>query len=60
MPFYELKCKKCNKIKEVYVSSFNKLDKNYICDCGHNEHDLIVSTTSFQLKGDGWYKTKND
>ena len=54
MPLYEYVCKKCNKEFEMLQSIGT--DSSKCPDCG-TECKKIVSATSFQLKGSGWYKT---
>ena len=54
MPLYEYACKKCNKRFEIIQSIGT--DSAKCPDCG-SECKKLVSATSFQLKGSGWYKT---
>ena len=54
MPLYEYACKKCNKRFEIIQSI--GADSAKCPDCG-SECKKLVSATSFQLKGSGWYKT---
>ena len=53
MPIYEYQCKKCRKIHEIWQKMSDKpADK---CpECSGPLHKL-VSLSSFQLKGGGWY-----
>jgi len=53
MPIYEYQCNKCRKIHEIWQKMSDKpADK---CpDCSGPLHKL-VSLSSFQLKGGGWY-----
>lgn len=54
MPLYEYACKKCNKHFELIQNVGTELAK---CpDCG-TECKKLISASSFQLKGSGWYKT---
>lgn len=54
MPIYEYKCRKCGKIIEVSQKVGDlPLTK---CKCGGKLRKLI-SSTSFILKGSGWYAT---
>lgn len=56
MPIYEYKCQNCNY-------SFEQLQKitdkplHKCPECGKNHLKKLVSNTSFQLKGTGWYVT---
>jgi putative FmdB family regulatory protein len=54
MPIYEYKCKSCKNIIEK-LQKFN--DKPLIiCNkCKEPELIKIVSSTSFKLKGQGWF-----
>jgi putative FmdB family regulatory protein len=55
MPLYEYRCKECNEVFEV----LQKIDAEPLTDClycGGNVEKLI-SNTSFQFKGSGWYVT---
>ena len=55
MPIYEFRCRKCESIEE----SFQKINDPApgVCShCGQRDSlEKIVSQTSFQLKGGGWY-----
>ena len=61
MPIYEYFCKEC----DVKIDKFFKTIKdgeNYlpICSC-KNTMVKLISSSSFQLKGDGWFsKQKGD
>ena len=54
MPLYEYACKKCNKHFEILQNIGT--DSPVCPDCG-SECKKLISATSFQLKGSGWYKT---
>ncbi len=53
MPIYEYQCKKCRKIHEIWQKMSDK-PAGKCPDCGGPLHKLI-SLSSFQLKGGGWY-----
>jgi putative FmdB family regulatory protein len=55
MPIYEYHCKNCNKTCEVMQNIRDPL----LTECAqcHGELEKLVSSTSFQLKGGGWYVT---
>jgi putative FmdB family regulatory protein len=56
MPFFDYKCKKCQKVFEVLVKHND--DRPIVCECGSDEVEKQVSVkTSFKLKGTGWYQT---
>lgn len=55
MPLYEYVCNKCNERFEL-MKSFNDVAPVKCPKCG-TEAKKLISTTSFQLKGTGWYKT---
>ena len=54
MPIYEFECSKCDDIQEILLGINEKPPKK--CECGGKLKKLI-SLSSFQLKGDGWYST---
>ena len=58
MPIYEYKCIKCGKILEHFIKNINKTLSPLCFDecCNGEQTERIVSSTSFQLKGGGWYK----
>ena len=55
MPIYEYKCAECEKVFEA----FQKINDNPLTECRFckGKAEQIISRTSFQLKGDGWYVT---
>ncbi len=55
MPIYEYKCAKCSEIFEA----FQKIHDNPLNDCKFcgGKVERLISTSSFQLKGSGWYLT---
>jgi putative FmdB family regulatory protein len=54
MPLYEYSCNKCSKHFEMLQSIGT--DSAKCPDCG-SDCKKLISATSFQLKGSGWYKT---
>lgn len=55
MPIYEYKCKKKSHVFEVFERPSDKPTKKCIkCD---SPVERLVSSSSFQLKGTGWYET---
>ena len=56
MPIYEYQCPSCSTLFEELVSS---VDKTVVpcTHCGKEAH-RVMSKTTFQLKGDGWYVTE--
>ncbi|HXW60463.1 MAG TPA: zinc ribbon domain-containing protein [Myxococcota bacterium] len=56
MPIYEYSCRKCHGREEL----LQKLDEEPPEICSHcgakNTLTRVVSESSFQLKGGGWYK----
>lgn len=56
MPIYEYKCQNCGhgfeQLQKVTDKSLRKCP-----ECGKNHLKKLVSNTSFQLKGTGWYVT---
>ncbi len=55
MPIYEYKCSKCGEIFEA----FQKISDEPLVRCKYckGKVEKILSQTSFQLKGSGWYLT---
>ena len=53
MPIYEYQCKKCRKIHEIWQKMSDK-PADRCPDCSGPLLKL-VSLSSFQLKGHGWY-----
>ena len=55
MPIYEYKCSKCGKVFEIIQKvSDEPLSRCKFCG---GKVDRLISNTSFQLKGSGWYLT---
>lgn len=56
MPIYEYECKNCGyKFEQLQKMSDEPLK---ICDkCGKEQLVKLISNSSFQLKGTGWYVT---
>ena len=52
MPLYEYQCTECKRIVEVLHDKVNEPAPK----C-HGEMVKLMSCSSFQLKGTGWYKT---
>lgn len=55
MPIYEYECTQCGRIEEALQKFSDKPLKKCLC-CSGKLHK-IVSQSSFQLKGTGWYVT---
>ncbi len=56
MPIYEYKCSKCDYVFELLEATYNDVKEKKCVKCGSTA-ERIMSLTSFQLKGTGWYKT---
>ncbi len=54
MPIYEYACKKCGKVVEVFQKVNDPPPKS--CEKCGGKLGRVISHTSFQLKGGGWYK----
>ena len=54
MPVYEYKCKKCDKILEV-IKSINDDSPEICTKCG-GDTEKLISLSTFQLKGGGWFR----
>lgn len=60
MPFYEYECNNCGHILEVKRSINDDLSTlEAVCPkCEFaNDFSKLVSNSSFQFKGSGWFKT---
>ena len=55
MPIYEYKCLKCGKVFEAIEKVTQKSSTR--CKFCKGEVERLISNSSFQLKGSGWYKT---
>lgn len=56
MPIYEYRCSRCdNRIEVLQKADDPPPQACYVCDNGRMEKQL--SSTSFHLKGKGWYET---
>jgi putative FmdB family regulatory protein len=55
MPIYEYKCKKCGKEFEVFQGITDPAVKS--CKFCRGSVQKLLSLSSFQLKGSGWYAT---
>lgn len=55
MPIYEYQCFDCGEVFEV----FQKIHDAPVTQCRfcHGRVEKLISHTSFQLKGSGWYLT---
>lgn len=55
MPIYEYQCSKCNEIFEA----FQKITDAPLTECKFckGKVEKLISHSSFQLKGSGWYLT---
>jgi putative FmdB family regulatory protein len=55
MPFYEYECTKCNHQTEIFQKISDPPIKR--CELCKGKMRRLISQTSFQLKGTGWYVT---
>lgn len=55
MPIREYKCKNCGNYIEI-IQGINEKPLQECPKCG-GKLEKLISNTSFQLKGSGWYKT---
>jgi putative FmdB family regulatory protein len=55
MPLYEYECEQCGKLEEV----LQKISEDPLTTCGHCSGRLhkLISSSTFHLKGSGWYVT---
>ena len=54
MPIYEYQCSKCGVLEVTQRITEDALKK---CPTCHHKVQKLISNTSFQLKGTGWYIT---
>ena len=54
MPIYEYQCEKCGVFEVTQRITDEQLKK---CPTCHHKVQKLISNTSFQLKGTGWYIT---
>ena len=54
MPIYEYDCKKCGIVEAIQKVNAEPLSKCPVCSTDNPRK--IISHSSFQLKGGGWYK----
>jgi putative FmdB family regulatory protein len=54
MPLYEFKCDRCEKVTE-FTLKFSDPHPQTCPQCNKGNLNKILSQTSFQLKGGGWY-----
>jgi putative FmdB family regulatory protein len=55
MPTYEYRCRSCSHELEAF-QSIKDAPLTDCPACRKSELERLISATSFQLKGDGWYK----
>jgi len=53
MPLYEYRCKSCGNMFEVLQRFSDRTLRT--CKLCHGRLEKLISRTSFQLKGGGWY-----
>jgi putative FmdB family regulatory protein len=53
MPIYEYRCPNCRKVHELWRS----ISETEACECPECSEPMhkLISRSSFQLKGGGWY-----
>lgn len=56
MPIYEYQCEACGHHEEV-IQKISDKPLRRCANCGKNKLKKQVSSTAFQLKGEGWYVT---
>ncbi len=54
MPIYEYGCEKCGELTEV-IQKVDDPPPAKCPKCGSKKMQRVVSRSSFQLKGGGWY-----
>ncbi|MDM5147518.1 zinc ribbon domain-containing protein [Candidatus Persebacteraceae bacterium Df01] len=56
MPIYEYQCKQCGH-QDSDMDSINAPRVKKCPSCGKRSFSRLISASSFQLKGSGWYAT---
>jgi putative FmdB family regulatory protein len=56
MPIYEYECQKCHELTEI-MQKMSDPPPAKCPSCGGKKMQRVMSQTSFQLKGEGWYIT---
>lgn len=56
MPIYEYKCKNCGATIEK-IQKFSDEPLVTCKECSEDSLEKQISSTSFKLKGKGWYET---
>lgn len=56
MPIYEYQCTACGH-QEEFIQKVSDKPMSKCPACGKNKLQKQVSSTAFQLKGEGWYVT---
>ena len=54
MPIYEFKCDKCEEVTEMTMK-FSDPNPETCPNCSEGSLKKLISSSSFQLKGGGWY-----
>ncbi|MDQ7032102.1 MAG: zinc ribbon domain-containing protein [Desulfonauticus sp.] len=55
MPIYEYQCDECGHVFEEWQKNFS--EQKVVCPVCNGETHRLISSTSFILKGSGWYVT---
>ena len=55
MPIYEYRCSDCGQVFEEWQKDFK--DREMVCPVCGGASERLISSTSFVLKGSGWYVT---
>jgi putative FmdB family regulatory protein len=55
VPIYEYQCSECGEVFEAFQKISDTPLKE--CRCCHGKVEKLISQSSFQLKGSGWYLT---
>jgi len=58
MPIYEYQCKNCKETTEILQTSSDEFEVSCICTGSPIPMKKIISHSTFILKGDGWYASK--
>lgn len=56
MPIYDFKCTTCSNEEFDVKLTYEEFEKGYVCQNCKNKMKVKIGNTSFDLKGEGWYK----
>ena len=58
MPIYEYRCPDCHQVFEEWCKQVEDSTVTHACPVCSAQAKRLISSTSFSLKGEGWYVTE--